>query len=69
MEQKTTTLTPASSQRWERLEAFVREQIQRFIEAVLEEEVTSLLGRPNRHDVPRWMPPRGCAMVTASPAD
>jgi transposase-like protein len=31
---------------WERLEAFVREQIQRFIQALLEEEVTALLGRP-----------------------
>jgi transposase-like protein len=31
---------------WERLEAVVREQIQRFIQALLEEEVTALLGRP-----------------------
>jgi len=28
---------------WERLEAFVREQVQRFIQALLEEEVTGLL--------------------------
>jgi putative transposase len=31
---------------WERLEGFVREHIQRFIQALLEEEVTALLGRP-----------------------
>jgi putative transposase len=46
MEQKTTIPTSSSSQMWERLEAFVREQIQRFIQALLEEEVTALLGRP-----------------------
>ena len=46
MEQKTTTLPSSSSQMWERLEAFVREQIQRFIQALLEEEVTALVGRP-----------------------
>jgi hypothetical protein len=45
MEQKTTTPTLSSSQMWERLEVFVREQIQRFIQALLEEEVTALLGR------------------------
>jgi putative transposase len=45
MEQKTTTPTSSSSQMWERLEAFVREQIQRVIQALLEEEVTALLGR------------------------
>jgi transposase-like protein len=31
---------------WERLETFVREQVQRLIQALLEEEVTALLGRP-----------------------
>jgi transposase-like protein len=31
---------------WERLEVFVREHIQRFIQALLEEEVSALLGRP-----------------------
>jgi putative transposase len=31
---------------WERLEGFVREHIQRFIQTLLEEEVTALLGRP-----------------------
>jgi putative transposase len=46
MEQKTTRQPSSSSQMWERLEAFVREQIQRFIQALLEEEVTALLGRP-----------------------
>jgi hypothetical protein len=46
MEQKTTTQSSASSQMWERLEEFVREQVQRFIQALLEEEVSALLGRP-----------------------
>lgn len=45
MEQKTTTQPSSSSEMWERLETFVREQIQRFIQALLEEEVTPLLGR------------------------
>src|SRR5215813_13174237 len=30
---------------WEHLEAFVREHVQQFIQALLEEEVTELLGR------------------------
>jgi hypothetical protein len=31
---------------WESLEVFVREHIQRFIQTLLEEEVTALVGRP-----------------------
>jgi putative transposase len=46
VEQKTTTHTVPSSHLWEQLEGFVREHIQRFIQALLEEEVTALLGRP-----------------------
>jgi transposase-like protein len=46
MEQQTTSQASSSSPIWERLEAFVREQVQRFIQAVLEEEMTELLGRP-----------------------
>jgi putative transposase len=45
MAQKTTTQSSSSSQMWERLEEFVREQVQRFIQALLEEEVSALLGR------------------------
>jgi putative transposase len=45
MQQQTTTQPASSSQRWERLEAFVREQGQPFIQALLEEEITELLGR------------------------
>jgi putative transposase len=40
-----TTLEPKASRTWERLEDFVREHVQRFIQALLEEEVTELLGR------------------------
>src|SRR5882724_4035328 len=36
---------PKASSTWERLEEFVREHVQRFIQALLEEEVTELLGR------------------------
>jgi hypothetical protein len=42
MEQKITKQASASSHLWEQLEAFVREQIQRFIQALLEEEVRAL---------------------------
>jgi putative transposase len=45
MEQKTTIPPSSSSQMWERLEVFVRERVQQFIQALLEEEVTELLGR------------------------
>jgi putative transposase len=46
MAQQSTSHTSSSSPIWERLEAFVREQVQRLIQALLEEEVTALLGRP-----------------------
>jgi putative transposase len=46
MEQKITPHVGPSSEMWERLEVFVREHIQRFIQTLLEEEVTALLGRP-----------------------
>ena len=45
VEQKTTTQSSPSSQMWEHLEVFVREQVQRFIQSLLEEEITALLGR------------------------
>ena len=45
MTEKATTLEPKASNPWERLEDFVREHIQQFIQALLEEEVTELLGR------------------------
>src|SRR5262249_9204831 len=40
-----TTPEPKASRTWDRLEQFVREQVQRFIQSLLEEEVTELLGR------------------------
>lgn len=46
MGQKNTQSKPQSSCTWERLEEFVREQVQGFIQGVLEEEVTALLERP-----------------------
>lgn len=46
MAQQNTAQHSSSSPIWERLETFVREQVQRLIQALLEEEVTALLGRP-----------------------
>jgi hypothetical protein len=46
MEQKITPHVSPSSDMWERLEVFVREHIRRFIQTLLEAEVTALLGRP-----------------------
>src|SRR5919106_3054428 len=40
-----TTPEPKASSTWERLEDFVREHVQQFIQSLLEEEVTELLGR------------------------
>ncbi len=42
---KSTTSELNTSGTWERLEDFVREHVQRFIQSLLEEEVTELLGR------------------------
>ena len=46
MEQESTQGEARSSCTWAGLEGFVREQVQRFIQGVLEEEVTALLERP-----------------------
>ena len=45
--QKSKAITPElnTSSTWEHLEDFVREHVQQFIQALLEEEVTELLGR------------------------
>ena len=37
-----TTPEPQTNRTWEHLEDFVREHVQRFIQALLEEEVTEL---------------------------
>ena len=46
MEQKSTQSEARSSCTWERLEEFGRDHVQRFIQGLLEEEVTALLERP-----------------------
>jgi hypothetical protein len=48
MAQKTTAPKPRTSSTWERLEEFAREHVERFIHALLEEEVSELLGRTSR---------------------
>jgi transposase-like protein len=45
MEEKSTVERFGSRPPWEQLEAMVREQVQRFIQDLLEEEVTALVGR------------------------
>src|SRR5882672_9421895 len=40
-----TTPTSKASRTWEHVEAFVRDHVQQFIQTLLEEEVTELLGR------------------------
>ena len=40
-----TTSRVETAKTWEHVEDFVREHIQQFIQALLEEEVTELLGR------------------------
>lgn len=44
MKQQPAAAETKASSTWERLEDFVREHIQQFIQALLEEEVTELLG-------------------------
>lgn len=46
MEQTITPPVGPSSERWERLEVFVRDHLQRFIPTLREEAVTALGGRP-----------------------
>jgi hypothetical protein len=45
MTKQPTTREPKVSNTWDRLEDFVREHVQEFIQALLEEEVTELLNR------------------------
>lgn len=45
MQEQSTANGTTSSQVWARLEDFVRAQVQRFIQALLEKEVTESLGR------------------------
>ena len=45
MAQQATITDPKRNSTWEHLEGFVRDHVQRFIQALLEEEMTELLGR------------------------
>ena len=45
MDQQSTDTAVPSRKSWEHLEAWVREQVQRFVQTILEAEVTELLGR------------------------
>lgn len=59
MEQRTTNHEARSSRTWDHLEDFVREQVQRFIQGLLEEEVTALLERPKSARRTTVAAPRG----------
>lgn len=55
MTRPVTSLPSSSRPSWDHLEEYVREHIQQFIQTLLEEEVTELLGRPKsarRQDTP-----------------
>lgn len=45
MSEETSEPQSASTATWETLESFARSQVQRFVQALLEEEITALLGR------------------------
>ena len=53
-----------SSATWETLETFARTHVQGFIQQLLEDEVTELLGRAK--SARRWMRRRGRATDTGS---
>ena len=51
---------------WETLEGMVREKAQEFIQQIMEEEVTELLGRRGQSAGVRWTRPRATATDMAS---
>ena len=64
---KPSTLEPNVGSTWEHLEDFVREHVQHFIQALLEEEVTELLGERSQPDERLSMQLLGIGMAMASP--
>ena len=56
----------ASRPTWETLETFARTHIQGFIQQLLEDEVSELLGWRSRHAAPRLMRRRARATDTGS---
>ena len=51
---------------WETLEGMLREKAQEFIQQIMEEEVTELLGRRGQSAGVRWTRPRATATDMAS---
>jgi len=66
MKEQRTAKGSTSSHVWEHLEEFVREHVQRFIQALLEEQSRSWWGDRSPSGGQRWMRPPGTAMGTAS---
>ena len=62
-----TTPEPKVSNTWERLEDFVREHVQGFIQTLLEEKVTELLGRTKSARREASIRPPGTATAMANP--
>jgi hypothetical protein len=67
MKERITKVVDKSRVVWENLEAWVREKIQGYVQDLLEEEVTALLGR-EKSEIKRLMPWGAIAMAMASRA-
>lgn len=59
MAQKATISGLKGNSTWDHLEEFVREHVQRFIQGLLEEEITELLGRTKSARRPAVDTPHG----------
>jgi hypothetical protein len=55
MRKQTTTGIQASRIVWDNLEEWLQRKVQEFIQSLLEEEITELLGRQNQSDGRQWM--------------
>ncbi len=68
MAQKDITSEQKGNSTWGHLEGFVRDHVQRFIQALLEEEVTELLGRAKSARREAVDAPEGIGMAMVSRA-
>ncbi len=66
MEDKSTNGTEKSRIVWDELEGCVRTHVQRFIQGLLEDEVTEPLGRSKHERRGRWMRRAAIVMAAAS---
>lgn len=66
MRKQSTRKTDDSSVTWHTLEEWIRGHVQQFIQEVLEQEVTDLLGGRSRVDAPGSMGQPATAMAMAN---